>query len=469
MIERDGFDDRERWHSRVIDQQTTRVIYRDLHTAYPTVVRGEGIYLYDSDGNRYIDGSGGSAAVTAIGHGVEPVVQAIADQARRLAYGPTHAFSTEAIEECARVVVEEFAPPGLERVWFVSGGSEATENAIKIALQYQRDRGEGTRHIVIGRWGSFHGATLATLGVGGNASRRLKYSASIMPAEHIMPCHPYRCRANAKCPGCDLSCAKQLEYVIRQVGAENVAAFIAEPVVGATLGAVPATPGYFQEIREICDRYGILFIADEVMTGFGRTGAKFGIDHWGVVPDIIASAKGIAGGYAPLGAVITTPAIVGEVRRRGRSFVIGHTAAGNPLSCATGIAVMRYILDHGLIENARVVGDYFGECLRQLMDRHAFIGDIRGMGMMRGIELVADRETKEPFDPAWQVSRQVAKETFARGLVSYPLQGCADGVAGDHLLYTPPLTITAAQIDELVAILDESLAATMQWLQEEHA
>jgi adenosylmethionine-8-amino-7-oxononanoate aminotransferase len=443
----------------MVDQERTRVIHRDLRAAYPTVVRGEGVYLYDDEGNRYLDGSGASAAVTAIGHGVREVVDVIAEQAGRLACSPTHAFSTWEIEECARMVMEEFAPPGLERVWFVSGGSEATENAVKMALQYHRDRAEGTRHLVIGRWQSFHGATLSTLGFGGNAGRRRKYAPVLPHAEHIAPCHPYRCRANSQCPGCDLSCARQLEYTINQVGPENVAAFIAEPVVGATLGAVPATPGYFQEIREICDRYGILFIADEVMTGFGRTGEKFGIDHWGVRPDLIACAKGIAGGYAPLGAVIATPEIVGEVRQRTGAFVIGHTYGGNPLSCATATAVMRYILANDLIRNAREVGAHLLKSLRQLMDRHEIVGDVRGLGLMVGVELVADREQKSPFDPSLALSKRIAAETLKRGLISYPLQGCVDGVSGDHLLYAPPLTISRDQVDELVGILDASLAA----------
>lgn len=437
----------------------TNVIYRDLHKTYPTVVRGEGIYLYDADGNRYIDGSGGSAAVTSIGHGVEEVARAIYEQARTLAYGPTHVFSTEPIEECARLIVESFAPAGLDRVWFVSGGSEATENAVKMALQYHRERGKGTKHLVVGRWGSFHGATLAALGYGGNAGRRRLYSAMLPPAEHIAPCFPYRCWANSACPACDLSCAKQLERVIRQVGPENVAAFIAEPVVGATLGAVPATPGYFRAIREICDRHDVLFIADEVMTGFGRTGRNFGIEHYGVTPDLIACAKGMGGGYAPLGAVIAKPKIVGEVRDRGASFIIGHTSAGNPLSCAAGAAVLRYIRNHGLVANAATVGAYFHCRLDELMERHPMIGDVRGLGLLLGIELARDRATKEPFPREWQVARRLGAATLARGLVSYPGTGTADGVRGDHVLYAPPLTITPPQVDELIAILDASLAA----------
>ncbi len=437
----------------------TNVIYRDLRHDYPTVVRGEGIYLYDAEGTRYIDGSGGSAAVTAIGHGVEEVVLAMADQARRLAYAPTHAFTTDAIEDLARLIVERFAPPGFEKVWFVSSGSEAVENAVKMALQYQRERGRASKQLVIGRWASYHGSTLGALAFGGNAGRRRPYAPVLPPAAHIAPCHPYRCWVNSGCPPCDLSCADQLDRTIRQLGAENVAAFIAEPVVGATLAAVPATPGYFARIREICDRHDVLFIADEVMTGFGRTGRAFAIDHWDVSPDLITCAKGISGGYAPLGAVLAKPEFVGELRRRGSSFVIGHTAAGNPLSCAAGAAVLRYILDHDLISQAATVGEHFLLRLRALSDRHPFIGDVRGLGLLLGIEFVRDRDTKQPFPIAWRVAKRVAVETFARGLVSYPGTGTADGESGDHLLYAPPLTITREQVDDLVAILDSSLTA----------
>jgi len=309
----------------------------------------------------------------------------------------------------------------------------------------------------IGRWGSYHGGSLATLAAGGNAGRRGKYAPNLIQSEHIAPCHAYRSHCNRNGTDCDLSCARQLDYVIKQVGAENVAAFIAEPIVGATLGASPASDGYFQTIREICDRYGVLFIADEVMSGFGRVGEKFGIDRWGVKPDLIACAKGIAGGYTPLGAVIATPEIVGEVRRRGASFVIGHTSSGNPLSCATGIAVMRFILDHDLISNARDTGAYFHKSLSSLKEKHPLIGDVRGLGLLAGVEFVADRTTKEPFQVEIKAAKQVAIETQKRGLVSYPLQGGADGISGDHLLYAPPLTITPAQIDELIGILDESI------------
>ena len=443
----------------MFDARDSSLIYRDLNRTYPTVVRGEGVYLYDAEGKRYLDGSGGSSAVTAIGHGVPEVVEVMTRQAATLAYAPTHAFATEAAEDLARLIVERFAPPGLERVWFVSGGSEAVENAVKIALQYQRDRGKPSKHVVIGRWQSYHGATLATLAIGGNAARRHPYSAALPHAEHIPPCFPYRCWQGRGCPPCDLSCADVLERTIRQVGAENVAAFIAEPLVGATLGAVPASPGYFQRIREICDRYDVLFIADEVMTGFGRTGVPFAIQHWGVTPDLIACAKGISGGYTPLGAVIVRPEIVGEVRGRGKSFVIGHTAAANPLSCATGAAVLRYVLDHDLTANAAETGTYLLERLQAMQERQPIVGDVRGMGLLLGVEFVQDRETKEPFPPAWGLSRRVGAATLERGLVSYPMTGSVDGALGDHLLFAPPLTLTREQADELVAALDASLTA----------
>jgi len=450
----------------VSDPDLTKVIHRDLNREYATLVRADGVYYYDDEGNRYLDGSGGSSSVTNVGHGVKEVADAVYRQITTLAYAPTHAFTTEPIEQLARLIVEEFAPPGLERVWFVSGGSEAVESAIKMTVQYHRDRGQPTKHQIISRWSSYHGSTLGALAVSGNMPRRRKFLPLAPVSEHIPPCFPYRCWANPACQdsGCDLSCARYLEHTIRQLGPENVAAFIAEPVVGATLSAQSATPGYFQEIRRICDQYDVLFIADEVMTGFGRTGAKFGIDHWGVVPDLIACAKGMGGGYAPLGGVIVKPEIVGEVRRTTGTFLVGHTSAGNPLSCATGLAVLRYVIDHELIGNAANVGRYFRERLQELMERHPIIGDVRGIGLMLGVELVADRATRQSFPPSWKVSQLVSKAALDRGLVCYPLMGTVDGMEGDHMLFTPPLTITNEQVDELIGIYDQALQVVAEEL-----
>jgi adenosylmethionine-8-amino-7-oxononanoate aminotransferase len=439
-----------------ISPDTTDVIHRDLNRTYPVIDRGEGIYLYDADGKRYIDGSGGSAAVTAIGHGVPEVVSAMTAQASRLACSPTHAFSTEPIEDCARLIVERFAPAGLDRVFFCSSGSEANENAVKMALQYHRERGEPQRQIVISRWNSFHGLTMATLALSGHTGRRRKLVSALPQSVHIEPCFQYR-HGQPDDPSYGIQAADALDRAIRNLGPENVAAFIAEPVVGATLGAVPAVPGYFQRIREICDIHGVLLIADEVMTGFGRTGQKFGIDHWGVTPDLISCAKGISGGYSPLGAVIARAGIVSEVRGRSGAFMIGGTASGNPLSCAISTAVLTYILEHDLIANAQSTGAHFLDQLQTIKDRHSIVGDVRGLGLLVGLEFVADRETKAPFPTDSQVAKRVADETFRRGLLSYPGQGTADGTLGDHIMYAPPLTITPAQVDQLIAILDESL------------
>lgn len=434
------------------------VLYRDLGRRYPVIVRGEGVYLWDAEGRRYLDGSGGSSAVTSIGHGVREVVEAMAEQARRVAFVPMHLFSSEPLEALAEAVAK-FAPGDLNRVWFVSGGSEATENAAKLARQYWLERGQPSKSVVIGRWQSFHGNTFGALGFGGHTYRRRKYAPLFQEANHLAPVYCYRCHFRLTYPACETYCADYLERLIRLQGPENVAAFIAEPVVGATLGAVPPTPEYFPKIRAICDRYDVLFIADEVMTGFGRTGANFAVDHWGVVPDLIATAKGISGGYIPLGAVIAREELVAVFERNRSNFVAGHTYSGHPVAAAVGLAVLRYIQEHDLVRNAREVGAYLLGRLRELMPRHPIIGDVRGLGLMVGVELVADRATRAPFPPERQVAMAVTLEALERGLICYPGTGSVDGVLGDHLKFTPPLILTRAQADELVDILDRALGA----------
>ncbi len=439
------------------------VIPRDFRRQYLVAARAEGVYVWDEDGKRYLDGSAGSSAVVSIGHGVPEIAAVMAEQARTLAYAPMHLFTHRPIMELAALLAE-LAPGSLNKVWFVSGGSEATENAVKLARQYHLERGAGTKHLVISRWQSFHGNTLGAMGFGGHTFRRRRYLPLAQNGPHIPPAYRYRCEYCADRPGCTLHCADALEREIRRQGAENVATFIAEPVVGAALGAVPAPEGYFQRIREICDRYEVLFIADEVMTGFGRTGRTFGIDHWGVVPDLIATAKGVSGGYTPLGAVIARDEIVEVLERKGANFVAGHTYTGNPLSCAVGLAVLRYLLAHDLVENARVQGERLLEGARALQARHPIIGDVRGKGLMVGLELVKDRATKAPFSPSLEVSAKVGQAALERGLITYPLQGCVDGVEGDMLKFTPPLCISADQVDELLAILDEALGVVERTL-----
>ena len=441
-----------------ISPDDTDVIHRDLNRTYPVIDHGDGIYLYDTTGKRYIDGSGGSAAVTAIGHGVREVVDAMSEQALKLACSPTHAFSNEPIERCAQLILEQFAPEGMARIFFCSSGSEANENAIKMALQYHREQGHPTKQVVISRWNSFHGLTLATLALSGHTGRRRKLVPALPGSVHIEASNYYRDGDGLTPREFAAISAAALDREIRHLGAENVAAFIAEPVVGATLGAMPAPAGYFKLIRKICDEHNVLFIADEVMTGFGRTGSAFAMEQWSEVPDLITCAKGISGGYAPLGAVIATQKIVDTVRSHSGSFLIGGTASGNPLSCAVATAVLTYLLEHDLITNAFATGMYFRSCLDQLKSVHPIIGDARGLGMLVGIEFVIDQDSKSPFDPALQIAKRISDATFSRGLLSYPGQGTVDGTAGDHIMYAPPLTITRAQVDELISILDASIA-----------
>jgi adenosylmethionine-8-amino-7-oxononanoate aminotransferase len=439
-----------------IKTPTEHVLVRDFARRYIVADRAEGVYVWDEDGNRYLDGAGGVSAVVSIGHGVQEIADVAAEQARKLAYAPMHMFTHPPISELAHLVAE-MAPGSLDKVWFVSGGSEATENAVKLARQYHLVAGRPSKSLVISRWQSFHGATIAALGYGGHTFRRRQYLPMFENSPHIPPAYRYRCEYCGDRPACTLQCADALEREIRRQGAENVAAFIDEPVVGAALAAVPAPPGYFQRIREICDRYDVLFIADEVMTGFGRTGENFGIDHSGVVPDLIATAKGMSGGYTPLGGVIARSEIVEMLEREHSNFVAGHTYVGNPLSTAIGVAVLRYMQRHGLIENARVQGRYLDAELRRLMDRHPIIGDVRGSGLMIGLELVSDRALKTPFPPALGLAWRIADLALEQGLIVYPLQGCVDGVEGDMIKLSPPLCITESEIDELVSAFDIAL------------
>ncbi len=433
------------------------VLVRDFSRRYLLAARGEGIYVWDHEGNRYIDGSAGASAVVSIGHGIAEVAEAMAEQAKTLAFAPMHMFTHQPIIDLTGLVAG-LAPGSLNKVWLVSGGSEATENAVKLARQYQIERGSASKHLVVSRWESFHGATIAALGYGGHTFRRRLYLPLLQNGPHIPPAYRYRCDYCQDRPGCTLQCAAALEKEIRRQGPENVAAFIAEPVVAAALAAVPAPEGYFQAIREICDCYDVLFIADEVMTGFGRTGTMFGIEHWGVEPDLIATAKGISSGYAPLGAVIAREEIVETLERRSSNFVAGHTYVGNPLSAATALAVLRYLEEHDLVENSRVQGEYLLRGLQDVMGRREIVGDVRGLGLMCGLELVRDRETKQPFPVAERISWRIGDAALERGLITYPLQGCVDGVEGDMIKLTPPLCITREQVDDLLAILDEAIA-----------
>ena len=333
----------------------SHLIFRDFKRRYPEIVRGEGVYLYDQSGKKYLDGTSGSAAVCNLGHGVADISRAVAAELDRYAYCPCHCFANRPSVELAALLAE-IAPGRLNRAWTVSDGSEATEAAVKLARQYQVIRGNPSKSKVITRWQSYHGATLTALGYGGLSGRRRIFSPFFCNAHHIPPAYCYRCPFNRTYPGCDLLCARALETEIRQLGPENVAVFIAEPIVGSALGCAPPPPEYFSIVRDICDRYEVVFIADEVMTGFGRIGHWFGIDHWSVVPDIIACAKGLSGGYLPLGAIIVDEGIVTTMIERESNIITGHTNSAHHVTAAAGVAAIKYTRDHGLVERSREMG-----------------------------------------------------------------------------------------------------------------
>lgn len=434
-------------------------VHRDWNREFPTIVRTEGIYLYDDTGRRYIDGSGGSSVVTSIGHGVAEISEAMHAQAQRFSFYPAHAFTNQPFLDLSDLIVS-FAPGGLRdnsRVWVTCTGTDATDDAVRLARQYWVEVGQPSKHQIITRWQAFHGNNIAVAGFSGLTSRRKIFQPMYVDSPHIPPAFCYRCPWEKTYPECRLLCARSLETAIRQQGAENVAAFIAEPVVGAALGCVPAPDGYFQVVREICDRHHVLFIADEVMTGWGRTGKLWGVDHWGVTPDIVATAKGMTAGYTPLSAIIARDDIWAALERNSSPFKAGHTLNANAVSCAGALAVIHYVLAHDLVANAAGRGEQALAGLTALMARHPSLGDVRGRGMMFGFELVADRATRAPFAPDCHVSSRLEAAALRHGLVTYPCTGTVDGVLGDMVLLAPPLVTTAAEMDEILAILDVAL------------
>ena len=440
--------------------QTGAVFPLNPAREYPTLVRGEGIFVYDQDGNEYIDAIAG-IAVTLLGHGEPRVAKAIGEQAETLTYCISNIFSNEPAETLSQRL-GTLTPSTLQHFLFTSGGSEATEVAIKLARQYYLARGQD-RHLVIGRWQSYHGATLGALSATGHRGRRAKFQPLLLGFPHIEPNYCYRCPFGKTFPDCEMECAWALETAIQEAGPERVAAFIAEPVVGAAAGATVPPPEYFPIIREICDRYDVLFIADEVITGFGRTGKTFGIEHWSVTPDVMTMAKGMSGGYAPLGAVAVSDRVWSVFSEQQVPFDHIFTYAANPLSAAVGSTVLDIVVEDDLVNRAANQGEYLFEQAERLR-RHALIGDIRGRGLLLGVELVADRETTEPFPPEVGASARLAAHCFERGLVIYPGSGCVDGVRGDHFLLCPPLVVTEAQIDRIIELLDQALDATTREL-----
>lgn len=434
----------------------SNVFRRDTRINPPVAVWGEGCYLIDATGKRYFDGSGG-AAVSCLGHGDAEVTAAIKDQLDRLAFAHTGFFTSEPAEALASLLAEH-APGDLSRVYFVSGGSEATEAALKLARQYFVEKGEPQRGRIIARRQSYHGNTLGALAAGGNAWRREQFAPLLMAVSHIAPCYEYRLRAEGETSAAyGARAAQELEDEILRLGPDTVMAFIAEPVVGATAGAVPAVEGYFRRIRQICDRYGVLLILDEVMCGMGRTGHLFACEADGIAPDILCIAKGLGAGYQPIGAMLCTTRVHDVIASGSGFFQHGHTYIGHPVATAAGLAVLRALLGRGLIPRVQALGDQLDRALRDALGEHPNVGDIRGRGLFRGIELVADREAKTPFDPADRIAARIKAAAFEAGLICYPMSGTIDGRLGDHVLLAPPFIMTDDQVGELVGKLALSL------------
>jgi adenosylmethionine-8-amino-7-oxononanoate aminotransferase len=422
---------------------------QDVRRTYRMARRGQGIRIWDTDGREYLDADSGAIAVISIGHGVVEVADAMAEQAARLAYVHDAQFQHETAEELAAAIAA-FAPGSLNRSAFVSGGSEAVESAIKLARHYHVLRGHDSKHVVLSRARSYHGATLFALSLSGVPRRQEPY-LPYMGGGHpeVVPPYCYRCPLGLGYPACDNACATDLERAILEVGPENVSAFIAEPIVAAAGPGITPQPGYYERIRQVCDRHDILMISDEVVTGWGRTGRNFGIEHWQVEPDIIVTAKGLAGGYAPLGAVIMSDAVADTFLGSDISFVHDFTYGAHPVACAAGLAVLRIIERDRLVENAAVQGEYLFGCLRELAETQSLIGDIRGKGLLAGIELVADRTYGTPAPPELELSRRAHLASQEHGLMIYPGAG-SDGEVGDQILVSPPLTVTREEIDEIV-------------------
>jgi len=442
------------------DARVTHVWHRHLRRTPPVAVAGAGMYLTDASGKRYLDACGG-AAVSCLGHGHPDVIAAMHAQIDKLAYAHTSFFTTEVAETLADELVRT-GPAGTSHVYFVSGGSEAVEAALKMARQYFVEIGEPERAHFVARRQSYHGNTLGALAVGGNAWRRREFAPLLIDVTHVSPCYPYRdCREGETPEAYGRRLADELDAAIVAAGPKRVIAFVAETVGGATAGVLTAVPGYFRAVREVCDRHGVLLILDEVMCGMGRTGTLHACEQEGVVPDLIAIAKGLGGGYQPIGAVLAQRRIVDAMSHGSGFFQHGHTYLGHPVACAAALAVQRVIARDGLLGRVRALGTSLERKLADRFRDHPHVGDLRGRGLFRGVELVRDRASRSPFDPARQTHARVKREGMARGLMTYPMGGTIDGVHGDHVVLAPPYIAEESHLDEIVDKLEAAIDAAI--------
>jgi adenosylmethionine-8-amino-7-oxononanoate aminotransferase len=435
-------------------------MHRQLNHTLPVAAGGRGAWIVDAAGKRYLDASGG-AAVSCLGHGHPDVLAAMRAQLDAIAYAHTSFFTTDVAERLAETLVAH-APAGIGHVYFVSGGSEAIEAALKLARQYFVEIGQPQRRHFIARRQSYHGNTLGALAVGGNAWRRAPFTPLLIDVAHVSPCYAYRGLRDGETPEqYGVRLADELDREIARLGGDNVIAFVAETVAGATLGAVPPVPGYFRRVRDLCNRHGILLILDEVMCGMGRTGTLHAIDQEGIAPDLMTIAKGLGGGYQPIGAVLVSDAIRDALAAGSGFFQHGHTYIGHPMACAAALAVHQVIARDRLLDAVKRQGAGLHGRLAHVFGEHPHVGDIRGRGLFIGLELVANRVGKTPFDPALRLHARVKAEAMARGLCVYPMGGTIDGRHGDHVLLAPPFIVTDDELDTLVARLRDAIDASV--------
>ncbi len=437
----------------------SHVFPRQINAPPIKAVASKGCYIFDDSGQRYLDGSGG-AAVSCLGHADPEVVQAIQDQTSKMAFAHTGFFSSDPAEELAELLVQ-YAPGDLDRVYFVSGGSESIEAALKLARQYHIENGEPNRRHIIARRQSYHGNTLGALAAGGNKWRRDQFEPILINVSHIAPCYEYIDKSKQeKTYDYGQRVAQELEDEILRLGSGTVMAFIVEPVVGATMGAVPAVKGYFKRIEEICQKYGVLLILDEVMCGMGRTGYLYAAEADNISPDILCIAKGLGAGYQPIGAMLCTKKIYDVIGGGTGFFQHGHTYMGHPVACAAGLAVVQAIINRDLLKSVKQRSAQLLNELKNQFNTHLNVGDIRGRGLFIGLELVKDRDTKKPFDPSLKIAANIKRSAFEAGLICYPMSGTRDGKWGDHILLAPPFIINEKQVVELV----EKIAVSLRYL-----
>lgn len=430
----------------------TNLIKPLLEAVYPVIDYGKGVYLYDKDGKEYLDASSG--AITAnIGHGVKEIIDAMHEQAKRISFVYRSQFTNEAAEKLAEKIAD-LSIGDLNWCFFVNSGSEATETAMKIAIQYWQEKGIQTKSKVLSRWMSYHGITLGALSMSGHTGRRARFIPLLEDFPVIHPPYCYRCPYNREAPECGYVCAQELDTVIKRIGADQIAAFIAEPIIGAAGGAITPPKDYYKVIKEICEKNDILFIADEVMTGFGRTGTILACEHWGIEPDIVALGKGMGAGYATIAAALVSERIMKPILAGSKTVMSGHTLSANPQSCAVSLAVLEYLEKNEIVKEVEEKGAYLLEKLSKLQMRYPFIGDIRGKGLMIGLEFVEKQEDKTPYPRSLLLTQKLVQLAQENGLLIYPAGAGIDGINGDAVLIAPPLTVTVVEIDELILRLE---------------